>query len=316
MLARIAIAGLLLAACAGPPRAEGLRGSLELGDGVTGAAYLFLYPPGEGPPARPGPPRYVSAISRARLSAGDRTFVFADVAPGSYRLTGFLDVDGDASLDAELLLQPTAGDRPLAAQDVVVEEGTPALTVSLDPALRHDPPAFRVDGAVGTIILPELAFPPSTLEVVADPLGRFDAGATRLVASLSEDRDLDGQLDLYPQIFLRFRPRPGQNVPTNGAGEPGEVIVPTTLLSTSLLALLAGDPAVELALERLTVVVVPQAQAVFALPGGGRAVTALPAVPVGDYELVVVAETGQVWTIPNALGAEDASQAVRFIVAQ
>lgn len=122
---------------------------------------------------------------------------------------------------------------------------------------------------------------------------------------MADDANGDGIPELWPQVFLRFVPRPGQTVPAE------QVVIPIAFNPLPFLTTLGSDVASEVVAEQLLGFVVPQAQAVSA-EGGQVSTTSLDAIPVGDYELVVVEATGQVWRVPNALGSSLPSQSVRF----
>ena len=112
-------------------------------------------------------------------------------------------------------------------------------------------------------------------------------------------------------------------VPLDSRGDPAEVIIPLAFDPGPYLAVLAGDPSREIVTDRLTAFVLPQAQAI-TFEKQGRVVTPMSAVPVGEYELWVVSESGQFWRMPNDLSTDKAahlggprvSQGVRFRVAR
>ena len=103
-------------------------------------------------------------------------------------------------------------------------------------------------------------------------------------------------------------------MPLDSRGHPAEVIVPFAFNPGPFLVSLAGDPSKELIVDQLDAVMLPQAQAVTFEPGRGRVVTPMDAIPVGDYELWVEHESGQMWRLPNGLGTKLPSQAHRFRV--
>lgn len=319
MLRAVAILVALVVAC-GRDETSLQPGTVqgELGDtATTGDAYVFLFDPGEGPPRLPGPPRYATAIPAERLESGQRRFVFAGVTDAPYRLWGFVDVDRNLETSVDLLAQPSAGDVPLAATEVTTAGVTTLQAlVATQAALEFHPPVFSVANAGASVLVPDLPLSPVSFTLQTEGIGPFDAARGGFVVSLAdtnrdgqpEDLNGDGVPDLYPQAFLRFLARPGQTVPLNTDGTAAEVIVPLLYLPQEFLTLLAGDPAARIVTSTLSVFVIPQALAVFSGEGGGRFTTALEAVPVGAYELVVIAETGQTWRVPNALATDAADR--------
>lgn len=300
-----------------------MEGLVELPLTGRGNAYVLLYGSGEGPPGAPAEPRYVTAVSELRISRGDGHFVFPAVAPGSYRLWGFLDVDLGFRSDVDVLAQPGAGDRPAEGLEFAVAEGERvAQELRWLAPLLHEPPAFRLARPISPVVeLPDLPLVPQLLELVAGDLGLLTGAAPGFPVRLAdangdgipEDADGDGLPDLFPRLFLRFLPRPGQSVPVDGEGRAAQVIVPLLVYDPApFLLALGGDVSREVMADRLLAMVLPQAQAIFS-QGGTTSATPLGAIPVGEYELWALAATGQFWKLPNGLGERGASgQAVRF----
>ncbi len=91
------------------------------------------------------------------------------------------------------------------------------------------------------------------------------------------------------------------------------VVVPMVFNPAPFLASLGSNLQAEVAVQRLQLFLVPQAQAVTYQPGRGRVLDPLPAIPIGAYELVVLQRSGQYWRLPNDLGTSShPSQALRF----
>lgn len=312
---RLFPAAVLLLACgaqAPQPPSRAVEGRVEVP--VPGDAYLFLSEPGEGPPE---PPLYATAVPQVRLASGDGRFVFADVAAGAYRLWGFVDVQRELRTDEPLLAQPGAGDRRLVPLELSVEGGLILeAPVALGEVETADPPAFLAEGLEGEVQLPDRPLQPLSIRLRSTEVERVGgAGFEVSLADVdgdgaADDADGDGLPDLFPQAFLRFRPRPGQTVPLDSRGRPAEVVVPLRYPPGEFLLALGGDPAARLTAFELNTFLIPQATAVFREPGGRRVTTTLEAIPVGDYELVLLSERGQVWRIPN--GLPQASQGTRF----
>jgi hypothetical protein len=323
-----------LAGCLEPPttlqRGARVEGQVEVGGTPRGDAWLFLFAPEEAPPEGRGPPRHVAAVPEARLAAGDTRFGFHEVEPEVYRLWGFLDANGDADLTVDVLAQPGAGD--FVPEDSLELNVQPGQRHSVDLALPHRVrlplPAFRVleEGQGGVVSLPDAFTGIVSLTVRSDGLGILRGEAPRFFVRLADgdgdgiadDLDGDGLVDLWPRFFLRFVPMPGQTVPLDPRGRPAEVVLPLVVNALPFLAELQGDVTREAAAESLQLFVLPLAQAVYQEPGEGRVVSALPAIPVGDYELWALNHEGGVWFIPNALGSRAgepvAGQGIRFRV--
>jgi hypothetical protein len=283
--------------CGGPPApaSRALEGSIAVPAGASGDAYVFLYAPGEGPPARPAVPELATAVSAARLAAGDPHFVFSEVPDGPHRLWGFLDQDRSVRPDVDVLAQPTAGD--LRARGLELAGRSAPDPLVLDVPTPFDPPAFEIAGAESFVVLPDQPLLPV----------RFSIQTTRLSGKLHQvsfavswaDLDGDGQFDFYPQVAFRFLAKPGQA----GAGALIPVVIESQL---ALQAEINGDLARVIPLDQLPLDVLP-----FAVDASGAQ---LPVIPVGEYQLVVVEASGQVWTLPNGLSASDPTQATRFFV--
>lgn len=329
------IAGLLglfaLSTCAPAPRLPEhlgrVEGSLALQGARYGDAWLFLFGSGEGPPTSQALPRYATAVPEVRLERGDGRFVFSGVEPGAYRLWGFLDADRSFRPDLDVLAQPGAGDRRIVPAELVVEEGGRATQdLTQGDGYRHHPPAFRVETALPVVELPDQPLGLYVITVVSDGLGVLEGPrfAVTLVDADGDgepdDSNGDGVPELSPQLFLRFLPKPGQSVPTDGEGRRLEVIVPLLYNPAPFLAVLGGDLAREVVADQLQGVLVPQARSLTPRPNLPPLTAALPAIPVGDYELWAVSSTGQFWRVPNSLatqgaaavGGPFASQATRF----
>ncbi len=324
----------VLLGCPEPPtvlrRSARVEGRVAVEGSPRGDAYLFLFAPDEAPPEGRGSPRYVTAVSDVRRAAGDARYLFAEVAPDAYRLWGFLDVNGDADLAVDVLAQPGAGDYvPEASVEVNVQPGQVLpVELALPKRLLRPLPAFRVvqEGEGGVVSLPDTFTGLVSVDVRSEGFGLVQGEPPRFFVRLADangdgtadDVDGDGIVDLWPRFFLRFVPRPGQTVPVSPQGKPAEVIVPFVVDPTPFLSVLQGDVSQAVAAETLRLFLVPLAQAITQEPGKGRVVTALGAVPVGDYELWAVTEEGSAWFVPNALGRRTVepvvSQGLRFQV--
>ncbi|MHB8875908.1 MAG: hypothetical protein ACYC8T_19645 [Myxococcaceae bacterium] len=284
-------------------------GQVAVTPGTRGDAYLFLYTRTPGAPTEAAVPRYLTAVPDARLALGDSRYVFGAVQPNPYRLGAFLDVDGNFQADLDVLAQPGAGDRTAASVELNLQPGEHlALDLAIDQPVAREPPAFRIDGATGDEIQLPDQLSITSFELVLEPLnGTLSKDRLTFAVSLAGTRT-NGIPDLHPQVFLRFLPRPGQVVPVDRLGRPATVVVPLTFNPAPFLSNLGGDMNAEIAVDRLQVFLLPQAQAITEDSGKGRVVTAMDAIPVGAYELVMLTRSGQFWRIPNDLAGPAAEK--------
>lgn len=313
--------GVLLAACTTPSeewpseKAGRVRGDAVVTPGLSGDVWAFLYAPGEGFPGVPAVPKLVTAVSAQRLSAGDAHFVFGSVAPNPYRLWGFLDVDSNFDPSFDVLSQPGAGDRVGFGVELNLQPGaTASQSLEIGTAVRDEPPAFRLEGDETDIVLDGSLDNPVVLTLVTDDVGRLDPKRTAFHFGLvdtnadgsPDDLNGDGVPDLSLQIFLRWKPRPGQD---SGGGS---VIVPLVFDPSPFLSALGGQLGVEVAVTRVQGAVVPQAQRLISQPGRPLSLMPVGAAPSGDYEVIALAPTGQYWRLPNDLGKSMPAQGARF----
>ncbi len=327
MATRNVLALLLTAAlaCAPTESDQGLfgeiRGEVPAPPGGRGDAYLFLHD--RPAPAERDYPFRITAVPDERIAAGDRTFVIAQVPPNPYNLRGFIDVGLDFEPTIDVLSQPTFGDRLFAGTDLNLQPGgREQLSLRFSGLPLPDPPAFEVEGQNTLVELPDSALALTTFRLIAHPVPPLQRSAIFFRVKLidangdrqPDDDNGDGIPDLFPSILLRFKPRPGQTLPTNERGDLLEVVLPLLFEPGPFLSLLGGsvDEAVEV--QELSVAVVPQPFGLSFHPIRGRELTPLAAIPPGEYELFVLQDTGQYWKLPNALGVEDPTQALRFEV--
>ncbi len=292
-----------------------VEGALSVPEGLTGDAWLFLYRPTEGPPGEPAFPVFVTGVSAQRLGSTGR-YLFGEVAANPWRLWGFFDVDQNFRADVDVLAQPTAGDRTGQGVEFNLQPGRPhVLDYAIAERVPFEPPAFHVENVDGNTFPLDATdgVALTTLNLVADALGRFDSAKTGFVIGLRDDDgdgrsdDVDGDRvpDLTFTALLRWLPRPGQHQ------EDSDVVVPLVLNPAPFLSQLGGDVRQRLLIDRLSLTVLPQAQEVLRR-NGRRELRTFGRPPVGEYELIVLGGNGQFWRLPNQLGPSVQSQALRF----
>lgn len=292
-----------------------VEGALSVPFGLTGDAWLFLYRPTEGPPGEPAFPVFVTAVSAQRLASTGR-YLFGEVSANPWRLWGLFDVDQNFRADIDVLAQPGAGDFTGQGVEFNLQPGRPhVLDYPISQRVPFEPPAFRVENASGNTFALDATdgVALTTLNLVADALGRFDASKTGFVIGLRDDDgdgradDVDGDRvpDLTFTALLRWLPRPGQH------RAESDVVVPLVLNPAPFLSQLGGDVRQRLLVDRLSLTVLPQAQEV-SRRNGRRELSTFGRPPVGEYELIVLGGNGQFWRLPNQLGPTAESQALRF----
>ncbi len=310
---------LFVSACTAPSESPPLERTGHVTGTITtesaGDAWLFLYRPGEGPPAQPTEPVAVTAVSARRL-ATDPRFVFANVNPNPYRLYALLDVDANFDGTVDVLSQATSGDRVSAGVALQAQPGRGAVVdVDFSRVIHVDPPAFSFEGEADLDVVLDPALDAITpLTLIADDVGVFDKKKLGFTFGLvdadgdntPDDLDGDGAPDLSLQLLLRWLPRPGQV-------EAGTtVIVPLVFDPSPFLRTLEGRLDTTVTATRLQVVMVPQAVAQRPSADGGTALEPFGAPPAGDYELIALSAGGQFWRVPNQLAARLPSQSVRL----
>jgi hypothetical protein len=290
-------------------------GQLTVPAGLSGDAWLFLYRPGQGPPANASAPAYVTAVSAARLTT-DAHFVFANVESDPFRLWGMLDVDGNFDPQLDVLAQPTLGDRVSAVTPTLnVQPGRGAQgDLAIEQLVPSNPPSFSLDGyPAGDVALDAPQGGATTLILDSDSVGRFNPGQTSIELGLvdangdgrPDDANGDGIPDLSLQVLLHWLPRPGQLA-------AGDVVVPVVFDPSPFLGVLQGRLGISVKADHLQIVLSPTATLVTTDAHGQSQTTALTAPPAGEYELVLLTNGGQFWRLPNQLGPTVSSQAVRL----
>lgn len=311
-------AGVVLANCSPTEnpaltRTGTVSGPIVIGDGLRGDVWAFLYKPHEGPPEAVGVPQSITAVSATRVAV-DQRYVFGQVKPNPFRLWGLLDVDGNFDPSIDVLSQPTKGDQVAShAVDVNVQPGRGASAeLLIDRPVKSDPPAFVLDTDQADVSLDATLGANSTLTLVSDSLGRFDAKRGGFEIGLvdangdgvPDDANGDGTPDLSLTLFLRWLPRNGQRA-------DGEILVPLLYNPAPFLSVLQNRLDTTVIADRLQTVVIATEQVVTDA-NGKQTITALSSPPPGSYELVALVPGGQFWRVPNQLGSTIASQNVQL----
>ena len=273
----------------------------------------------------------LSRVPAAKLFTGGSAvgpfgapFLFTNVKAGNYQIRAFLDVTGDFDPFADFTQSPRAG-APTGGS-VTFDAGGPKLTsfsvpanttvnvnVALGLEAPYDPPAFRLSDASVTSfqnnydraqVLVLESFNPNVPRAKFSS-AKFGVELSRSSAGLPQVSFGDGLVDVYPLVLLRQL----ESVQPDGtfaavSSSDAAIIIPCEVQSTPLLPLLlAMSPGqTPLAADKLTVLVQPLAVKL----GAGGTRTPLPVVPAGRYQIVVIEKSGQVWTLPNSLGTQDA----------
>lgn len=267
---------------------------------------------------------HATAIPDERLGQGDREYVLAGIQPGRYLLWTLIDSNENLELEVDVLAQPGRGDLISDPLEVTLVPGEHRVQdVAVARRLARDPPSFRPSPQTPTrVVLPDTLGAVVSITLEADGLGllQSDGFHVRLVDANADgrpdDANGDGLPELEPQLFLRFRPGLGQSVPVDSEGVEAEVILPLAVNPSPFLTALAQDTSNVVVVPSLTGFVLPQAQAVWTR-GEVRTSESLGAIPIGDYELIVLDPVAGYWKIPNELAARGGiftSQGTRFRV--
>ncbi len=220
-------------------------------------------------------------------------FMFSDVSPGAYLITGFMDADENFNPVLDERAQPTAGDvvggfvdatgrpqlvqvdRPVAYEQIVVTLARP-LTLER-PAFAVEEVADEGGSALLTlqaVALAGLGMDPQCIGFEVSPRALDDAGRPI-------DADGDGQLDVWPLVSV-------QELTPSGGGPPARL--QASVVTEALEPLLLENPA-GLVAQRIQG---PR----FALAADGTPIPQ-PGPTAGPYAVSVVSASGKTWTVPN-----------------
>lgn len=270
---------------------------------VAGPAMLFLFSADDpSPPQGTGEPVGFVLVPESELFppgavSGDLVradYIFPEVAPGRYFLSGFVDVDRDFNPAVPDLSQPSGGDIAGGYVDasgaplLLEVDGTEALsqvTVRLGWPVLFDRPAFVLP--TSTITAPVAGA--VRLDVQAVSLGAPDCSGfevsyrARGTDGTPVDADRDGLPDLFPRVLLSRPADDGDGtILIEGALDPlpfVDALAAAAVTSTSTLPLLIRP--------------------VSARRRGDGTLEIQSGAPPGAYSVTVLAATGQTWTVPN-----------------
>lgn len=244
-------------------------------------------------------------------------FTIPTVPRGRYRIQAFLDADGDFNPTEPLLAQPTAGDiggghfdretGELLSIAVEPDRIIGPITVTLGFVFPYERPCFAITSSVAfstpfarPLRIALDAHPIDRAEVKADPERTVFAIAFADDDSDGEpdDRNGDHLPDVYPRVLLRrINPRSDDgSIFAFGIIDPLPYLDRLSAIGTATTARVD--------------VIIPSA----AIERGTTGDRLISSIPPGTYEVIVIASTGQTWTVPNGLdrvqpnGAPDPTQ--------
>lgn len=248
-------------------------------------------------------------------------FTLPTVPAGAYQLRAFLDADGDFNPIYDLLAQPSAGDvaggfvdlstgrlRTLEVQNDQVVDGFVVVSLGLELPVERPAFAWRSEARIESPLLAPVAAVIEAHAIEGTEV-RFDPERTRFLIDYvdadfddtPDDANGDHLPDVYPRVLLRRVEEPN-------------VVVPVV---TNPLPFLDRLDARERVLTDLLELIIPPIAVRLELDGSR---TALPSIPLGLYETIVIASTGQTWQIPNELqridGNADPTQVEPFEVVE
>ena len=312
-----------------------IAGTLSVSGLAAGAApfkraYVFAYAQANPPPlGRPVSADVHELAEFAGAAPGAMTVAYAlpGLAAGSYLVTALVDTRGDFALAPQLLAAAPGEGTVLGGHGALVAVATAPVP----------------DIAVAAVASAATTLPPRPSFELVDDTG---AALTSDVVGLSSNSAAPIHLNLHAQTMLTPAVWPTPEVDAavfpltwascDGSGNPLDVdgdnlpdlntrvlIVKLDATGTSQAVTPEGaltvipaaiDPlpflgklscptgaAPLLAVSDLPVAVTPAA---FLVGPGGR--TQLPAIPAGRYALLLVSQTGQIWSVPNALAQQSA----------
>ncbi|MBS2025286.1 MAG: hypothetical protein JST92_23030, partial [Deltaproteobacteria bacterium] len=275
-----------------------------------------------------------SAVSLARIPAStmfgsqagagpfSAPYTFTQVVPGSYQIRALIDVNGEFDPFFDYLQQPRAG-YPVGGHVSFAQDGTPPLAnfdvpantvvtsinVAIGQELLFDPPSFIYGAGSPNVLSTNIDRPQFlSLSTVNLHVPKASFEKARFAIELKRDAngqpqisDHDGLVDVYPQVILRqldLLQGNGQSLPVSGEDA---AIVPCKVDPLPFLPqLLASKPGdAPIGASNINVLVQP-----LAVKLHNGVPSPLAAIPPGNYQLIVINKSGQVWTMPNSLGTQ------------
>ena len=271
----------------------------------------------------------IPAAAAVADAGGFRASYRIDGLPqGTYVVQALDDVDGNFST-LSLLRTPTSGDLVGAVLDpstgrpasIPVSGNVVAKDITL-VRLSADPPAFEIDSA-SAAAMPADQTTPLRLTVRAKPLSfpagkapspRFAVQLVRDSAGAAVDADHDGLPDVWPRVFLvRLDPSDAAGLRQYLSPDLQTTrteVIPAAVDPRPFLPALQPQPggnAPPVLTDKLSIIVRP---ALFDASTPGVPPQRLPSLPPGRYRIVLVAQTGQVWQVPNEAGSAALDPAV------
>jgi hypothetical protein len=311
----IAVGLLALASCVSPPGAAPttgeLSGVIDPSGASTGNGFVFLYAANNPPlPKGTGQPVSITGVPGPRLfglTGPNADYLFAQVDPGAYLARAVVDVRGLLDPLVDVMAQPFAGDFdfPPASVEVAAGEVTRQNLIG-GVAEDFEPPVFEVDSlAAGQVFgITTDTGSIAILHLHTAALSFSDPSRSAFVYGPATSALItDGGLaTTYPQVFVEriAQPDDGPNL-KDASGNPLEIVLAATLEPDpeSLDKVQGSDTLV----DGLWLAILPEAYIVVGTDAAGNEVTQrLPSLPLGSYQISLIAATGQYWQVPNGLG--------------
>lgn len=307
--------------------------------------FVILYdamdPP---PPSGTGGPVTFAAVDSSAFTgdgAGMQSAPFAitRVPDGQYLVQALMDVDGDFRPSPPILGGGTCGDWAGAHVTELVDPQVAPVTLAggtltddvlvvLSAQYPLERPAFRIgDNTLDRADPSDWNFTVEATDIRTSATeldGPFAGDPTTLLGSCETtflvhvvDADGDGNPDphwlfeggpapdgayaIWPRIYIQYVPEDTDT----GEAEllPGESYAAEVFVFPDFL--LTGEVPVGIPVPRNTLTAQFAGQVLHTLPDGTEEFVSGADIPDGAWAVTLVAETGQTWTVPNALAAPD-----------